>query len=189
MPIINVTLIEGYSSEARVRLSQRLTNATTSVIKAPADLVTVVVNEVGSVNYVRGGVNRTPGPAEPIGAEIVQAYLKAMELRDLNAASRYLGEKFVMTFPGAVTFSTLQQLVDWSRSRYRSIAKSYEQFDESYSASGTVVYCYGTLHGEWLDGSAFEGIRFIDRFEIIDGLIQSQQVWNDLAETHAAKLE
>jgi hypothetical protein len=43
----------------------------------------------------------------------------------------------------------------------------------------------GTLHGVWLDGTPFEGIRFIDRFELADGRIQRQDVWNDMAEVHA----
>jgi hypothetical protein len=33
----------------------------------------------------------------------------------------------------------------------------------------------------WLDGSAFEGVRFLDRFDVRDGRIQRQDVWNDLA--------
>ena len=185
MPILNVTLIEGYSEEARVRLSQRLTDATVSVIKAPADLVTIVVNEVAPANYTRGRTNRTPGPAEPVAGEIVKAYLNAMEQRDLSDASTYLSKEFNMTFPSGVSFTTLQQLIDWAKTRYRSVAKSYEQFDECYSVDVTTVYCFGTLHGEWLDGSEFSGIRFIDRFELNDGLIVSQQVWNDLAETHS----
>jgi len=182
MPVINVTLIEGYSDEARLRLSQRLTDATVSVIKAPTELVTIVVNEVSPANYVRGRSNRKPGPAEPVAADIVKAFLSAMEQRDLNAASSYLGETFSMTFPGNVSFTTLQQLVDWAKTRYQSISKSYEKFDECYSEHGTIVYCYGTLQGQWLDGSAFEGIRFIDRFDVSDGLIQTQLVWNDLSE-------
>jgi len=185
VPVINVTLIEGYSDQARLRLSQRLTNATISVIKAPADLVTVVTNEVPPANYVRGGTNRNPGPEEPIAADIVTSFLNAMEQRDLNAASEFLSEEFSMTFPGGVSFTTLQQLVEWSKTRYSSIAKKYDQFDESYTVDGTVVYCHGTLHGEWLDGSTFDGIRFIDRFVMSNGLIQSQQVWNDLAETRS----
>ena len=40
----------------------------------------------------------------------------------------------------------------------------------------------GTLHGRWLDGSAFDGIRFIDRFEIRGGRIVRQDVWNDAGE-------
>jgi hypothetical protein len=45
-----------------------------------------------------------------------------------------------------------------------------------------VVYTRGTLAGEWPDGTAFGGIRFIDRFEVTDGFITRQDVWNDLAE-------
>ena len=49
-------------------------------------------------------------------------------------------------------------------------------------ADGGIVYCYGTLSGEWPDGEAFSGIRFIDRFEFAGDLIARQMVWNDLAE-------
>ena len=45
-----------------------------------------------------------------------------------------------------------------------------------------MVYCHGTLQGRWLDGSAFSGIRFIDRFLVQGGLLARQDVWNDLAE-------
>jgi hypothetical protein len=34
----------------------------------------------------------------------------------------------------------------------------------------------------WNDGSAFEGIRFIDRFEVVNNLLTRQEVWNDVAE-------
>ena len=45
-----------------------------------------------------------------------------------------------------------------------------------------MVYCSGTLFGVWNDGSAFEGIRFIDRFEVVNNLLTRQEVWNDVAE-------
>jgi hypothetical protein len=48
-----------------------------------------------------------------------------------------------------------------------------------------VVYIKGTLSGEWPDGTPFEGIRFIDRFEIKGGKLISQEVWNDIAEERA----
>jgi hypothetical protein len=41
------------------------------------------------------------------------------------------------------------------------------------------------LAGQALDGSPFDGVRFIDRFALNDGLIVSQMVWNDLAEVGA----
>jgi hypothetical protein len=81
----------------------------------------------------------------------------------------------------------LEELVSWAQGRYQQVGKTYEKFDESWGDESCVVYCFGSLHGIWLDGTPFEGIRFIDRFEIVDGLIQRQDVWNDLAETQAQR--
>ncbi|MFK7854887.1 MAG: hypothetical protein AB8B79_12265, partial [Granulosicoccus sp.] len=64
-------------------------------------------------------------------------------------------------------------------------SKTYENFDQSKNGSDTVVYCHGTLSGVWTDSSTFSGIRFVDRFVLSGGLIQSQYVWNDLAESMA----
>ncbi len=75
----------------------------------------------------------------------------------------------------------LDELVQWSRQRYRSVGKVFETFDEAWTGEGSVVHCAGTLYGVWLDGSAFEGVRFVDRFEVREALIQRQDVWNDLA--------
>ena len=80
----------------------------------------------------------------------------------------------------------LEQLVQWASARYRSAAKTYELQDECRTPGGAIVYCSGTLHGVWLDGSSFAGIRFIDRFEVVHGLIRRQDVWNDMGEARAA---
>lgn len=117
---------------------------------------------------------------------IVKAYLNAMEQRDLQRASGYLAEDFSMIFPGGVEFRSPEQLIEWSKARYRSVRKSYSGYDEVPGQDGTIVYCYGELAGEWPDGSAFSGIRFIDRFEVSNGKITGQQVWNDLAEHRKA---
>lgn len=114
--------------------------------------------------------------------EIVRAYLDAMEARDLDLARTYLGADFAMTFPGGVTFKRPEELVEWSRDRYRSVRKVYDLIDETQGEAGPVVYCSGRLQGEWPDGSSFSDIRFIDRFELRDGKIVDQQVWNDLSE-------
>ena len=115
--------------------------------------------------------------------DTVPAYLSAMERRDLAAARALLAPGFVMTFPGGRRFETLEQLVESARTRYRSALKTYDRYDAAPQADGTtVVYCYGTLHGELLDGRAYAGIRFIDRFTVRDGLLVDQMVWNDMAE-------
>jgi hypothetical protein len=48
--------------------------------------------------------------------------------------------------------------------------------------AGDVVYSLGTLYGEWPDGTAFEGNRYVDRYVVKDGLIVQMDVWNDSAE-------
>lgn len=116
------------------------------------------------------------------GQEIVSAFLKTLEARDLSAASAYLATGVVMTFPGEKRLATLDQLVEWSKGRYKYVRKTFDHFDEVSRDGVTTVYCRGMLNGEWLDGSAITNVRFVDRFELKDGKIIRQDVWNDLAE-------
>ena len=114
---------------------------------------------------------------------LVRAYLDAMERRDLAAAAAMLGEGFEMSFPGTPPMRGLQELIDWAAPRYRFVKKSYVGFDVMEAPrAAAVVYARGALSGEWPDGAAFEGVRFIDRFEITGGKIVRQDVWNDIGE-------
>jgi len=182
MPIVEIHLLEGYSSEEKTRMARSVTDALLGVVAAPADAITVMTHEMPDAHYMRGGAMRDPAPALPDPIENVRAFLAAMERRDLDAASAFLGVGFQMQFPGAAPMNTLQQLVDWAKPRYRFVRKTYERFEQALSDQGQVVYCYGTLTGEWPDGTPFEGIRFIDRFGFSEGLIVRQDVWNDIAE-------
>ena len=127
-----------------------------------------------------------PVDNQPDPKAIVQAYLAAMEARDLDAARAMLGAGFSMVFPGTGPMSTLDQLIAWAKPRYRFVTKTYDGFDAMLGDADTaIVYCFGTLAGEWPDGTAFSDIRFIDRFELAAGQIIRQDVWNDIAETKA----
>lgn len=119
-------------------------------------------------------------PQEGTSAAMVYAYLTAMEARELERAKEFLSTEFSMTFPGGHTFSSLDQLVEWGKGRYSFVKKTFEHFDEMTNGDQAVVYCYGTLYGEALDGSKFSGIRFIDRFTIQNGRLTNQKVWNDM---------
>ena len=113
---------------------------------------------------------------------LVRDYLAAMEARALPRAQAMLSTDFAMEFPGPVRMRSLAELVAWARPRYRFARKTYERFDEAPTDDGTIVYCFGTLAGEWLDGTPFADIRFIDRFTVRNGLLADQKVWNDMAE-------
>ena len=117
--------------------------------------------------------------------QTVRAYLDAMERRDLAAAKSFLAPGFHMVFPGDKRFDSLEQLVESAKTRYRSAKKKYER----YEAAGNVMYCFGTLYGELLDGTPYSGIRFIDRFTVKDGRLVDQMVWNDMAEVLGPKLK
>lgn len=186
MPIVELHVLEGYSSQEKQRLGEALTDAVRFVVPAAPDLVTVIVHEMPTDNYYRGRSQRSPAPARPDPARIVHDYLAAMEARDLEKARGLLGDDFSMTFPGTAPMRRLEELIEWSKPRYKFVTKTYEGFDAMQGAGeAAIVYCRGTLQGEYHDGSAFEGIRFIDRFEVMGGKISKQDVWNDMAEVKA----
>ena len=115
-------------------------------------------------------------------AKIVCTYLRLVEARDLGAASEFLAEDVLIVFPGGRTFESLADQVASSAGRFRSVKKTLDQLDVVSDGAEATVYVYGTLAGQALNGSSFDGVRFIDRFALNDGQIVSQMVWNDLAE-------
>lgn len=112
----------------------------------------------------------------------VERYLRLVEARSLDEASTLLAPDVTITFPGGRSFSNLAEQVASSAGRFRTARKVFERFDASLDGEATVVYVFGTLEGETLDGSSFSGVRFIDRFELRNELIVDQKVWNDVAE-------
>ena len=183
MPIIELHVLEGYNAEEKQRLGEALTDAVRFVVPAAPDLVTVMIHDMTTENYYRGRSHRSPAPARPDPAQIVKDYLAAMEARELDKARAMLGDGFTMTFPGTAPMGTLGELIEWSKPRYKFVTKTYDGIDAMQSTGdAAIVYCRGSLQGEYHDDRTFAGIRFIDRFEIEDGKITRQDVWNDMAE-------
>lgn len=56
MPIIEVTMIEGRTPEAKDRLIAGLTNAAVEAVGAPIESVRVILREVPPDNFAAGGV-------------------------------------------------------------------------------------------------------------------------------------
>ncbi|MFT5066293.1 MAG: phenylpyruvate tautomerase PptA (4-oxalocrotonate tautomerase family) [Reinekea sp.] len=186
MPIVELHVLEGYDSTEKQRLGEALTDAVRFVVPAAPELVTVMIHDMPRENYYRGSSTRIPAPARPDPSTLVQRFLRAMEAREIDEAQAMLGEGFVMNFPAVPPMHTLQELISWAKPRYHFAKKTYEGYDAMQGAGNqAIVYCRGTLSGEWPDGAAFAGIRFIDRFEITDGKITRQDVWNDIADIKA----
>jgi len=187
MPVVTVTLITGYDEGTKTRLSERLTDAVMATIGAPADGTTVILHEVAPDGYMRGRGRKAPGAPPEAAGELVARFLRAMEARDLDAAGAMIATDFRMVFPGGIEMTTLSALGDWAKGRYRRVTKSIDRIDEVPAKGAMVVYCFGTLEGEWLDGEPFGSIRFIDRFTVRDGKILDQRVWNDMGEVLSAR--
>lgn len=121
---------------------------------------------------------------EAAAVATVEKFLRLVEARDLDAAARYLADGVTITFPGGRQFSSLAEQVASSAGRFRSVRKVFERFDAVPDGESVIVYAFGTLQGEAVDGSPFSGVRFIDRFELTAGRIVDQKVWNDMAESN-----
>jgi ketosteroid isomerase-like protein len=121
-------------------------------------------------------------------AEAIDIYLQLCEDRQLDEATDYLADNVQLIFPGNRTYANLQEMAQASKGRYAWVKKHRTDYSVGErttpdGATEQVVTSSGTLYGEKLDGTPFEGIRYIDVFTIRDGRIVRQEVWNDLAET------
>jgi len=117
-----------------------------------------------------------------------EAYLAAMEARDIDLARSYVAEgELELVFPGRRQFTRIEQIVANSGGRYARIGKTITRRNAWVEGDATHVLISGTLQGNWQDGTPFEGIRFIDIFELSDGRIVRQEVWNDAGEYQLAR--
>lgn len=114
---------------------------------------------------------------------LVERFLRLMENRDLEAAEALMAPGARIIFPGGKRFASQREMVEAASGRYQRVEKHFACIDAMQQDGDTIVYVLGTLHGINNYGVAFDGIRFVDRFVLRDGLIVSQEVWNDLAES------
>jgi len=184
MPLIELSLIEGYSTDVKEQLLTDLGDIVRNRIGAPKEGVVAIIREMKQDAYMRGGTLKNPVPPPSAPRLVVQNFLNAMDERDLETAQKFLASDIVMTFPGGKSFTELKHFVNWANGRYEKIRKSVDRIDCSSGDDGVTVICQGTLEGLYLNGNSFKGIRFMDWFRVVDGLIVEQKVCNDMAVTH-----
>ena len=133
----------------------------------------------------RAAAEEAAAPDDPVA--LADRYLALLEERRLDEAKALLAPGAEIVFPGppgGARYADLDELVRGAKGRYRWVKKTRDHFDVGRNERGDVVVnSYGTLYGENLAGTPFEGVRYLDRFTIRDGRIVQQLVWNDLAES------
>ena len=121
-------------------------------------------------------------------ADIVNEFLRLIMIPDPVAASQYTAADMQILFTGKRAMREPAECTKFNASRYKWVKKRIERTEtvlfnpDADKAGDTVVYSLGTLYGEWPDGTAFEGNRYVDRYVVRDGLITHMDVWNDSAE-------
>lgn len=117
-------------------------------------------------------------------AEIVDEFLRLIMIPDPDAARRFVAPDLRIRFTGNRMMSDPSECTAFNRSRYKWVKKRFEATEVIAGATSVhaIVYNRGTLYGEWLDGTAFQGNRYVDRYEVRGGLIVQMDVWNDSAE-------
>ena len=126
----------------------------------------------------------TPSAAATTPAQIVDEYLRLLMIPDPAAARRWVSPGLRIRFTGGRAMSDPAECAAFNATRYRWVKKRVERTETvaGGNAGETVVYSLGTLFGEWPDGTAFEGNRYVDRYVVSQGLITQMEVWNDSAE-------
>lgn len=116
--------------------------------------------------------------------QVVEEFLRASMIPDPGRARTYLSPEVEITFTGGRQFTGAAEIAAFNALRYRRVSKKFERTEALAGArpDDYTVYNSGTLFGEWPDGEAFAGNRYIDRFTVRRGKIVRMEVWNDSAE-------
>jgi len=125
-------------------------------------------------------MKRDPNPA----ARIVEEYLRLHMIPDPDSARQFCSPDIEIRFTGNRLMRDPAEATAFNKARYKWVKKKFgpTHVVEGGTPEETTVYQTGTLYGEWLDGTPFEGNRYVDRYVVRNGKIVKMEVWNDSAE-------
>jgi phenylpyruvate tautomerase PptA (4-oxalocrotonate tautomerase family) len=154
----------GLRAEEKARLVRALTDAVRFVVPAPDEAITVMLSEYPAENYAAAG----------------------MEARDLDTRAAMLGEGFAMTFPGTGPMTSLAELIDWAKGRYRFVTKTYEAVEAFQPRARRRLHARDA--GRRMAGRHAVRGHPLHRPVRGDGRVLTRQdVWNDMAEVRGAR--
>lgn len=114
--------------------------------------------------------------------DVVKHFFAAMSKRDFAGMEQVMAPNFKMTVTGGHVFSHPRDFAARSLKQQKSARKTTDKYEEIPTAKGAIVFAMGSMAGEWNNGTPYEKIRYIDRFEIENGKIVDMNVWSDMAE-------
>lgn len=117
-------------------------------------------------------------------AFLVEEFLRIIMIPDPEGARAFTAPDMRIRFTGGREMSQPADCSAFNAGRYAWVKKRFERTEVVAGATEeeAVVYNIGTLYGAWLDGTPFEGNRYVDRYVVRHGKIVDMQVWNDSAE-------
>ena len=113
---------------------------------------------------------------------LIHEFIDAVHRGDSDAARRTLAPGYELVFPGPTSFSDVAAIFEWFAKRYSFARYRYDHMDVIESPQRQIVYATGRVEGTLLSGKHFEGVRYIDRFDIVNGRIARKEVWTDMAD-------
>jgi ketosteroid isomerase-like protein len=116
--------------------------------------------------------------------ETVDEFLRVIMIPDPVGARAFISPDIRIRFTGAREMQDPAECSSFNAQRYKWVKKRIEFTDLVAGGSDeeATVYSVGTLYGEWPDGAAFSGNRYVDRYVVRQGKIVEMEVWNDSAE-------
>jgi hypothetical protein len=129
------------------------------------------------------GVETEAGAGARAG-QLVEEFLRVIMIPDPVGARAFTAPDMRIRFTGGREMRDPADCSAFNKSRYAWVKKRFERTDVVAGATDdeAIVYNIGTLYGAWLDGTPFEGNRYVDRYVVRHDQIVQMDVWNDSAE-------
>src|SRR4026209_1552948 len=101
--------------------------------------------------------------------KIVEEYLRIHMIPDPETARKlHCAPEMEIRFTGNRLMHDPAEATAFNKGRYKVLKKKFRPTPGGAggTAEETIVYQTGHLYGEWPDGTAFEGNRYVDRYVV-----------------------
>jgi hypothetical protein len=128
--------------------------------------------------------NPAPNTPRTDPVALVNEFLRLLMIPDPDAARSLASPALQIRFTGGRPMGDVAECAAFNRGRYAWVKKRFGPTELVAGANDAlaIVYQRGELYGAWPDHKPFDGNRYVDRYEVSQGLITRMDVWNDSAE-------